>query len=581
MKSFNGCWTCRVRRKKCDEKRPVCDGCAALYITCHYGLDKPEWMDGGEKQEAMAQRLKREVKRNSHHRRPDLNGRMTNGHVSGPGAAASNNLFRNLKSFASSLSGRTAALSLDAPDQISSRQPQNGLERTPSGKIARETTTFAWSDTILLAFYFEHVFPFLFPFHAPCPLQGGRAWILRLIISSPVVRQAVLCQSSYFLSLSQGSVNGETLWETVLNQTRDAFEVLRESLQVIQDSDISQHVHGTVRILASIVQVLRFETAVLSFDNSRIHLNAALALFRQLLDKSGSSGPTISFNLVMDSLKQSSAKIAAEYPYVPSPEQTAFRFTSSLLLLDDIIASTALQKRPVLYEYHNSLLGNRNGTEPTIDLVEIIGCQNWVLLQLGEIAMLDELKQQSARAGDFDVVGLLQRAINIRNILEANLLKLELGPVTVPKQVNGLVNVLTSYQRINATVDHNPWITQVWAHAALIYLSVVVSQWQPTYEDIRYHVGRIIEILTCQVSPPTMLRTMVWPFCVAGCLAEPAQEDEFRKMVHALQPASVFNTVRQALAIMENVWNNRNGEEVPVLDLGAWFRTQGDLVLLV
>ncbi|KAL2866073.1 Zn(II)2Cys6 transcription factor [Aspergillus lucknowensis] len=33
-----GCWTCRARRIKCDETRPVCRRCARLNVSCGYGL---------------------------------------------------------------------------------------------------------------------------------------------------------------------------------------------------------------------------------------------------------------------------------------------------------------------------------------------------------------------------------------------------------------------------------------------------------------------------------------------------------------------------------------------------------------
>lgn len=34
-----GCWTCRARRKKCDETRPTCLACRALNIQCEgYGV---------------------------------------------------------------------------------------------------------------------------------------------------------------------------------------------------------------------------------------------------------------------------------------------------------------------------------------------------------------------------------------------------------------------------------------------------------------------------------------------------------------------------------------------------------------
>jgi hypothetical protein len=38
-RSRTGCWTCRTRRKKCDETRPVCRTCAGLDLVCEgYGV---------------------------------------------------------------------------------------------------------------------------------------------------------------------------------------------------------------------------------------------------------------------------------------------------------------------------------------------------------------------------------------------------------------------------------------------------------------------------------------------------------------------------------------------------------------
>lgn len=39
MKSRTGCATCRRRRKKCDEKRPVCDACLRLTLHCSWSRD--------------------------------------------------------------------------------------------------------------------------------------------------------------------------------------------------------------------------------------------------------------------------------------------------------------------------------------------------------------------------------------------------------------------------------------------------------------------------------------------------------------------------------------------------------------
>jgi hypothetical protein len=334
------------------------------------------------------------------------------------------------------------------------------------------------------------------------------------------------------------------------------------------------------------MQVQRFEIAVLSFNNCQSHLNAALALFTQLLDSPdtvGRAGPSSSFNAVMSRLGPSSFILPAKCAQVPSAEQAAFRFSSTLLILDDIIASTVLQEQPRLYEYHRSLLGNIDGTDPPINLEGSVGCQNWALLQIGEIAVLDAWNQQCKRAGNLNVMELVYRATAIKDSLEAHLTRLETDPIIISKEGSSLLDVLTAEycQQSKTSASQTSLVTRVWAHAALVYLSVVVSGWQPASTDVRYHVGRIIELLRRQVLPPALLRIMVWPFWVAGCLVEPAQEAHLRGMVEVLQPPSIFGTVRKALEIMENVWRHRDAGDAASRDLATCFRSQGDLLLLV
>ncbi|KAI1775145.1 fungal-specific transcription factor domain-containing protein [Hypoxylon cercidicola] len=563
IRSFKGCWTCRLRRKKCDERHPVCDTCASLHITCYYGHDKPEWMDGGARQEEMAERLKREVKEMAHRRRGE---RAVHDRVSAP---------------------RPRDLATpDDPDDGIELRPQRGADCTPASKDAHESISFGRSDTVLLMFYLEHVLPFLFPFYRPSALQGGRAWVLEMMIGSAVVRQATLCQSSCFFSLAQGLARCDVIWETVLTQTRNAFAVLRQALQIMDGSDVAEHLHGTVRIMASIIQVQRFEVTISSFNNCQAHLNAALALFKQLLSIPGVAeleGPASRFNAIISRLGPMAWVLPAYCIQVPSAEQAAFRFSSTILILDDIIASTVLQEQPRLYEYHRGLLESIDGTEPPIDLEAAIGCQNWALLQVGEISALDAWKQQCKRDGSLDVMELVRRASAIKDSLETHLTRLDTEPRVISNEVTGQMVAFTAdfTQQSETLANLSPVVTRVWAHAALVYLSVVVSGWQPAGSDVRYHVGRVIELLTRQISPPVLLRTMVWPFCVAGCLAEPAQEARLREMVEVLQPPSILGTVRKALEIMENVWRDRDVGDIASRDLATCFRSQGDLVLLV
>ena len=382
------------------------------------------------------------------------------------------------------------------------------------------------------------------------------------------------------MSLTRGSTsNGDNDRGTVLTQT---FGVLRQALQLLNSSAITDHFHGAVRILTSIMQVQRFEIAFLSFNKCQAHLNAALAIFKLLLDSDVEHmGPMLRFNAVLKCLGPSSWVTSAQNPQAPSAEQAAFHFSSALLILDDIVSSTVLQEQPRLYEYCCSLLGTVDDTEPTIDLEAVIRCQNWALLQIAEVSVLDAWKQQYKRAGNLDVMELVHRATAIKTSLETNLTRLENDAVIRSDGISSLdIFAADHYQQSKTSSSQSFLVTRVWAHAALIYLFVVTSGFQPANVDVRYHVGQIIELLT-QINPPVLLRTMVWPFCVAGCLAEPIQEARFRSMVEALQPPSVFGTVRKALEIMDNVWRNRGAQDFGSSDLAACFRSQDYLVLLV
>lgn len=455
VRRSNGCWTCRLRHKKCNEKHPVCDACTTLHITCYYAQDKPEWMDGGVRQEEMAERLKREIKEKSHRRGE------RKVHISGNHVSVAKITTGDQPTATPSVHSATGRF-----PEASNIGLQYEADCTLTSKDARESIVFRQPDTILVMFYIEHLLPYLFLFYCPSLLQGGRAWILEMMINNPVVRQATLCQSSYFFSLARGTAKRDGVWEKVLRQTRDAFGMLRQSLQVIDDSGITEHLPGAVQIMTSIIQIQRFEISILSFNNCQAHLNAALALFRRILDSSGTVEParrTSSFDAVMSRLGPPSRIVPVQCSLIPSAEQAAFRFSSSILILDDIIASTVLQEQPRLYEYHHSLLRDIDGTDPPINLEAVVGCQTWALLQIGEIAVLDAWKQRCKRAGNLDVMELVNRATAIKDSLEARLTRLEIDPIIVLSENNSLLDVLTAdyCQQSKTTANQSSLVTRV------------------------------------------------------------------------------------------------------------------------
>ncbi|KIW92751.1 uncharacterized protein Z519_06599 [Cladophialophora bantiana CBS 173.52] len=539
-------------------------------------VDKPEWMDGGARQQETTQQLKRQIREQGHRRHGD----RATGTLDARGLASAVSTDRLAAHSPETTEYLATPVSdLPANEGSSHRRNNNTAERiadasdlrtwgNANGAIdhtgERETAASGWPDACLFMFHLENLLPFLFPFCRPPLAKGDRSWILDIIMTPGP-------------------------WERLLKQTRDAFETLRQSLQVLDGQRATgDHLCEAVRILAGIIQLQRFEISVSSFENYLVHHSADIALFQRVLDSANlidAAGSWSSFNIVMRRLGTSSWTLTSQCIQVPSAEQAAFRFSAALVMFDDIIVSTSLQEKPILYDYHRSLLKGTDQSGPPIDLEAVSGCHNWVLLQISKIPALDAWKQGCKRAGTLDVMELVRRAAPIKDSLVTQLAGHDASLVSASNGASTILDGLfTAYYRgelREQSAGEISLVTRVWTHAAFIYLFVVVSGWQPASADVRYHVSRIIELLTHQMSPPALLRTMVWPFCVAGCLAELAQESCMREMVEVLKPANVFGTVRKALEIMENVWRSRETGVVATRDLAICFRSQGELVVLI
>ena len=65
LRSKQGYWTCKLRRKNCDEMRPYCSTRETLAIPCYGFGPRPEWMDAGDNEREVKNSLKEIVKRTS------------------------------------------------------------------------------------------------------------------------------------------------------------------------------------------------------------------------------------------------------------------------------------------------------------------------------------------------------------------------------------------------------------------------------------------------------------------------------------------------------------------------------------
>ncbi|KAK1065082.1 hypothetical protein LTR74_008194 [Friedmanniomyces endolithicus] len=576
MKNVDGCWTCRLRRKKCDEATPICLGCSSLDIDCYYGEAKPQWMDGAHKQKDMVAKVKADI-RTSTARRRELSASEANpDKMEFTLVLDSTPLSRKQKQ---SIPRREAVSSESSSHDASM---QANLPFGPDDEAYGPASAQQINNEYLML-YLDHFFPFLFPFYRPSLLEGGRGWLLQLIATNRPLYHTTLSITACFLSvahyaasMAERPCNGYALDE-LSRRASISFASLQQDLQNLHQLDSDDRLVRQACIMDSIVYLQRFETLISNSEHFLIHLNAAVELFNQILSENdpGAAEDT-PFDTILRRLTRPlwSGKILGT-PW--TSDQAGFRFFTALLIVDDIVASTALNVPPRLQRHHQALLTNIDAlnARPAIDLQDFVGCQNWIMLQLANVSALAAEKHIAKQAGTLDMTKIVADAIGIKYILLDSLSHLT-APTPEPKKSN-ILDLFASRYQANTLPADSILVTRAWAHATLAYLSVVVSGWHPAHPEIRENVSRVLELMTqAQTQTQTIFRSMFWPFCVAGCLAEPRQRERVREMVEKLEPRRLFGTVSQALEMMEVVWRQHDAQPDPGLrDLAACFGALG------
>ncbi|KAI1463061.1 fungal-specific transcription factor domain-containing protein [Daldinia caldariorum] len=100
-------------------------------------------------------------------------------------------------------------------------------------------------------------------------------------------------------------------------------------------------------------------------------------------------------------------------------------------------------------------------------------------------------------------------------------------------------------------------ITRIFALSAMTYLHVVISGPYPEIPDIKKSVSKTMEAFQ-NLSDPKLLQYVVWPYCISGCLASDRGQKVFRDLVSV--PHITHGTCLEALKIMEECWRLRETE---------------------
>ena len=443
-------------------------------------------------------------------------------------------------------------------------QPASLLDNTIPGSLE------------LVIKYIDQVMPYLFPFFRAITGNGSRSFLLTTIADRRAARLSVLAVTSYFSILTlDDKYDGERpttpadCRDRALQQVRLSLAEIHRDVREPTDMVPQEWLQRQQASLQSMAHLVIL-TAILSEPfNWDLYLGSAVDLLHQLLFQTKLvSGPSL--NLLLDAIAKDSLASPWLWANSWSPDQISFRFFTAVLIFADIIGNTARRRHSDLKEHYYHLIsmqddGRLEGeTSAPIRFSNVIGCHNWVLLAIAETAALDGWKQSLGFRDGAAQDELSSRAESIRGSLQRGWERRPSGEL------------------IGAS--HNPTtitITRIWLLAAQTYLATVATGWQPESAEIQSFVTEAIALLQ-DIQDPAWIRSLSWPFCVLGCLAQSTtQEQQFRQIISRMGKLATLGTLMEGLNIMELVWASRGEGDWTNWDIAACLNILGHPSLLI
>ncbi|KAI4759196.1 hypothetical protein E4T52_08554 [Aureobasidium sp. EXF-3400] len=265
-------------------------------------------------------------------------------------------------------------------------------------------------------------------------------------------------------------------------------------------------------------------------------------------------------------------------------ESNAEDFLVGAVLWFDIMSCASTNEAPRLRAEALDLLQGQ------IDLANIIGCQPWVALAVGDIAALSAWKTEAISTCSLSFWKLFEQGDPIRKRLADGIasLRAEIDESFAALGLSHLGTMGAYLVLTNPGVQQEAFIraiTLVFAHAAQVYLNTVISGADPKLDDVRNSVVDTMNALQELqfICDAQALRNLIWPICVAGSMAEDVPtQSYFGSLIQELgEEAHAFGNTTDTLRIMQKCWASRDNNGSEFWDWAAAMESLGQRVLLV
>ncbi|KAF5718293.1 Zn2 Cys6 DNA-binding protein [Fusarium mundagurra] len=555
-RSRKGCLTCRIRKKKCDEKLPACSACQSRDLACYgFNVPPPPWITNKaswkhvlESNEARALQTVAELRYRVSRK---LESRDTASAVIGPlpPDSGSNNHQYGPYHFPSANETLLGAFHCDIFSTPSVIQLTNGIniwQRQPDTmwwdsrmrSLQPGPENSSREETRLLMLFLDVIHPIT---HTFCKLDSNteRNWMLnRLIGRNDLFSSALSVSACFEHSLTQrATVNEIGLSPKVSRLQGRSISILREEVErfsVMKPLPVEDFVWAGIHLVDVIAHLETLEIFSMLQGQWEVHHQAA----RKVLNHIETAVPLenrSSTSVVADVLSNLSESDVRRR----SLQLSIFNF----IWIDVLATSTfgAVSYCPCAFDYLPLL------DSGTIRSQDFMGCQSQVFAIVSRIARLEQLQLMHRDEMDHEFTGpeLQRQHIELEK-------QLDFVCQTLREDIEALASV-TSGLDLGAAM-----ISLIWAYGARVLLQVLIAPITSEKGSIdQTFVNICLEKL--EALPTRLVMRTAWPYTITGCMAmSESQHHRFRQILNqVLQEAQAPGITWKGLIVMEECWRLR------------------------
>ncbi|EAW11189.1 Zn(II)2Cys6 transcription factor [Aspergillus clavatus NRRL 1] len=560
-RSRSGCYTCRLRRKKCDEDHPACRNCTNLSLSCEY--KRPDWWSSAEQRRIQKDRIKTRIRQTKVlEKEKNLQGEYFMHQHLPPRVTAGYDFsqpvlvdpYQSYMPTTAQLSLPTLMPGADAynpyeidfgsePKTMMNGMPMQGQWGTQQPTVSSNPHTYNWPQE-----GFQRPQNYFYHNAAPPVVEYRNRPLSTYLRNSHMVSEQDRALLVHFvddvlrlifpvLDLHQ---QGPARARTILNslETNQSYYHCCLSVAAIHlkackglrgdkvDHDIMRHRYEAVSQLCK---------ALNNDDGHEQILDATLAMifFHGSVGASDDYLPDIPWNEHFQAGSNIINKLdlADTGPFVNPP------FSMSLASWIDILGATMLRTTP--HFSHTYRTKHLSGTSS--GLREMMGCDDRIMYLISEIACLDSLIAD----------GLIDD-MSIRHHVSALGAQLDYTEPLDP----GLENPYSSSGVINVEIFTKN-MSSIFRIAARIYLYSLLPEFDRTQISTISLVTAVAEVLRfIPTGPYGFDRSLVWPLLIAGAFSTPSSSfrTTLAQRAEAMGELGDFGNFGRMYRLLQEVW---------------------------